>query len=148
MIKNTNRAIGIFILQIITLIGLFTGAPYQSLGVKEWIIFSAGGLLAGWAFLEMNIKSRFHFLPAAREGASLLKQGPYRWFRHPMYAGIGYMGLSIALARWDGIGLGCWLGYLGVMEVKMRIEETDLRAKFEDYDSYRKVSYRWIPGIY
>lgn len=140
--------LGIFVLQLATLWGLFVEAPYKNLGVKEWIIFCAGGFLAAWAFIEMNLKSRFHFLPATRDGAFLLKRGPYRWLRHPMYAGIGYMGSSVVLARWDWIGLSCWIAYLAVMEVKMRIEEADLRLTFADYQQYQNSTAKWIPGLY
>lgn len=148
MTQNRNTAVGIFILQIMVLSGLFLGASYRNFGVKEWTLFIFGGILAGWAFLEMNINSRFHFLPTARQGASLLRHGPYRWFRHPMYTGIGYMGFSVALARCDWIRCSCLVAYLVVMEVKMRIEEADLREKFEDYPQFQRKTSRWIPGVY
>ena len=138
----------IFTCQLMFLGVLFGRAPYGEIGIFEWVFFALGGGLACWAFISMNLQSRFHFLPRSRLGANLLRSGPYRWWRHPMYAGVGLMGLVVALERWDGWALGGIVGYVFVIEWKMRIEEADLSKKFPDYSSYILKTCRWIPKIY
>ena len=138
----------VFTCQLICLAVLFGRAPYAEIGVFGWALFSLGGSLAGWAFVVMNLQSRFHFLPRSRQGSSLLRTGPYRWWRHPMYAGVGFMGGVVALARWDGWAIGAVIGYVVVIEWKMRIEEAELSKKFPDYSGYMQKAARWIPKVY
>ena len=138
----------VFTCQLICLAVLFGRAPYGEIGVFGWALFSLGGSLAGWAFVVMNLQSRFHFLPRSRQGSTLLRTGPYRWWRHPMYAGVGLMGGIVALARWDGWALAAIMGYVVVIEWKIRIEEAELSKKFPDYVSYMQKAARWIPKVY
>src|SRR5262245_1604924 len=95
-----------------------------------------------------------HFLSAdvrvqRDRGHYVVRSGPYRYVRHPMYVGIIVLVTSMALA------LGSWLALapaaliLAVFSVRITLEERLLRAELAGYDEYtRDVRARLVPGVW
>jgi protein-S-isoprenylcysteine O-methyltransferase Ste14 len=78
----------------------------------------------------------------------LIRSGPYRRLRHPIYTGFLTMYLGLALLT------GEWLAVTGLTLVviaywrKIRLEEANLVVAFGSrYDEYRHTSWALIPGI-
>jgi protein-S-isoprenylcysteine O-methyltransferase Ste14 len=79
----------------------------------------------------------------------LVRSGPYRLLRHPIYTGI--LGIYVGTT----IIIGTWLGVIGLAIVvvaywrKIRLEETNLRAAFgSEYDAYRRQSWALVPRVF
>ena len=111
------------------------------------ILLVVGSGLAVWAWLVMGWR-RLRIMPHPASDAQLLQQGPYRWIRHPMYAGLliaaaGCVGWDADLFR--GV---LWLGLALVLVAKSKIEEELLCEKFADYPLYRAKSWRFFPGVW
>lgn len=68
------------------------------------------------------------------------QSGPYRWTRHPLYAGSSIIGAGFAIAAWHPVVAVLAAAYLGTtIPAAMRAEEAHLREKFGDaYDSYAR----------
>ena len=66
------------------------------------------------------------------------RSGPYRWLRHPLYAGSALIGIGLAVASRSPIVAMVIAAYLGLTLVAaLRSEEAHLREKFGDaYDAY------------
>ncbi|MCZ7582783.1 MAG: hypothetical protein M5R36_05295 [Deltaproteobacteria bacterium] len=65
-------------------------------------------------------------------GQKIVREGPYRWFRHPIYLGnAGSMaGLVIATgSRWSWSAFAV---FAGVLAWRIRIEDASLRKKFPE----------------
>jgi protein-S-isoprenylcysteine O-methyltransferase Ste14 len=80
---------------------------------------------------------------------TVITSGPYRFVRHPMYAGmIFYLFFTpLLLGSWWGLLWGCLL--LGLFAVRIQIEEGTLRRELQGYNEYAKrVRYRLIPGVW
>ena len=81
-------------------------------------------------------------------GQTVVSSGPYRYVRHPMYAGV------IPLVVGTTFLLGSWYGLLGlilVVGIAFRAvrEERVLRQELPGYDTYMaRVKYRLIPHIW
>jgi protein-S-isoprenylcysteine O-methyltransferase Ste14 len=82
-------------------------------------------------------------------GQNVVTAGPYRYVRHPLYAGaiLFFLGTPLLLGSWYGLAMTpiliVWLA------VRVVIEERTLREELEGYDEYMaKVRYRLIPGIW
>ncbi len=80
----------------------------------------------------------------------LVTSGPYRWIRHPSYAGFLVLVLGVALGYSSLIGLVSIpvLLFPG-LAYRMSVEEKLLGEQFgEEYSSYKAKTKRLIPGIW
>ena len=106
------------------------------------VLLLTGTLLALWSALTLG--RNFSLLPQAR---TLVTSGPYRFVRHPMYAG----GLLIALGevwlRLSPLVVGLNLVFLAAQLLRLRYEEDLLARTFPEYTAYRKRTSALIPGI-
>jgi protein-S-isoprenylcysteine O-methyltransferase Ste14 len=80
----------------------------------------------------------------------LVREGPYRFVRHPGYAGFVLMALGLAL------GFSSLGGLLAIpalllpgLAYRMRVEEQLLTEQFGDeYGAYARATARLIPGLW
>jgi protein-S-isoprenylcysteine O-methyltransferase Ste14 len=92
---------------------------------------------------------RFSGLVAIQEGHQLLTTGIYRWLRNP-----SYLGLLLGLAGWDlvfrsALGLLLTLPIVAVILARIHSEEALLLSEFgEEYEAYRRRTWRLLPWIY
>jgi protein-S-isoprenylcysteine O-methyltransferase Ste14 len=106
----------------------------------------AGVALGLWA-ISANRPGNFNIRPIPREGAALVRHGPYRFIRHPMYSAVLLCGLAAARcagARLDWLAL---IGLAAVLFVKARREEQSLIRVHRDYLDYMRRSRRFIPWV-
>jgi len=74
--------------------------------------------------------------------AGLLTSGAYRYFRHPIYAGILWVSLGLALVTRNPDGLLMFPALLGVLALQALMEERcDMGVRFpEPYRAYRQTT--------
>lgn len=115
----------------------------------------AAGLAVELAGLALAIWARRH-LGRNWSGAisikvdhRLIRSGPYRLVRHPIYTGLLAMYAGAALVT------GEWLGAIGLALAvfaygrKIRLEERNLDGAFgAEYEAYRRRSWALVPGVY
>jgi protein-S-isoprenylcysteine O-methyltransferase Ste14 len=84
------------------------------------------------------------------EGQRLVQDGPYRFIRHPAYAGYLLLALGEALGYSSAIGLLAILGLLlPSLLYRINVEEKLLSAHFgEAHQRYASRTRRWLPGIW
>jgi protein-S-isoprenylcysteine O-methyltransferase Ste14 len=118
--------------------------------VRYWIgvVVLASGLgFTVWArrVLGRNWSGRI----AIKQGQQLVRAGPYRWIRHPIYSGglIAVLGSAVASGTVSGfLGLALACAALGH---KVRIEERWLTREFGDqYAQYRRSSWMFLPYVF
>jgi protein-S-isoprenylcysteine O-methyltransferase Ste14 len=129
------------------LTGLSFLAPPSLLGVQSWIgliVFVAGFvvLVAGKREFERSGTNVNPFRPALK----LVRSGPYRFTRNPMYLGmtIGLVGISLMFSLEWGLILTpvLWLAYDRLVVAR---EEAYLTAKFgEPYSEFLTQTRRWL----
>jgi protein-S-isoprenylcysteine O-methyltransferase Ste14 len=112
------------------------------------VVMAAGAAVTVWA----EAVNRF-FSPVIRiqseRGHHVITTGPYRFLRHPGYAGGSFLFLG------GGLVLGSWLaGLIGLFMlppilVRTVREDRILREQLEGYAAYaEKVRYRLVPGVW
>jgi protein-S-isoprenylcysteine O-methyltransferase Ste14 len=78
----------------------------------------------------------------------LVKAGPYRWVRNPMYLGVLSVWVGEAILFHSLLLAGC--GVLIAVIVHLFVvlyEEPTLRRQFgESYETYLRMVPRWLPG--
>jgi protein-S-isoprenylcysteine O-methyltransferase Ste14 len=105
----------------------------------------AGLVIAIWArwTLGSNWSSNVTF----KEGHQLVKTGPYRFVRHPIYTG------ALVMCSAQGIQFGrlhFWLGWLIVfigLWIKLKQEESVMLRHFPEYADYRKQVKAIVPFV-
>ncbi len=85
----------------------------------------------------------------AGEQRELMMGGPFRYLRHPRYAGLIISRIAFALSFASIIG---WLlvpGWIFIIHRRIILEEPHLKKLFgKDYEAYAQRTARMLPGIY
>jgi protein-S-isoprenylcysteine O-methyltransferase Ste14 len=78
----------------------------------------------------------------------LIRRGPYRYVRHPIYSGalLALFGTMVAVGEWRTL-LGFALFVLS-FAIKARLEESYLSTVFPDYAAYRRETAALIPFLF
>ena len=104
--------------------------------VRVWAVWSLG------RYFQRDV--------IVQEGHVVYRGGPYRWIRHPAYAGnlISYFGLGLALGGWVGAFTLLAIAFVGHVP-RMRVEEAALSEALGDsYRDYAATTARLIPGVW
>jgi len=109
---------------------------------REWVywlsaaIVAAGLAFACWA--RAILGANWSAVVVLKHGHELIRSGPYRYVRHPIYTGllVALFGTALETGAWRGI-IGFALIAIAVA-YKYRAEEAFMMQKFgEDYVRYR-----------
>ena len=111
------------------------------------VIEVAAVALGVWALLTVRLQN-VQVLPDPQPGAQLVRHGPYRWIRHPMYAALLLGTLALVLAQPSPWRWLLWLILLANLLIKLRYEEGLLAQHFAGYAAYQAESKRLIPYVY
>ncbi len=112
-----------------------------------WLVLVSGLALGLWA-LSCNRPGNFNIRPTPRAGGQLVRSGPYRWIRHPMYSAVLLVALACAWASAVPVGgLGLVL-LAAVLAVKASLEERWMLTQHADYADYQGRTRRFVPGLY
>lgn len=85
---------------------------------------------------------------ALKDEHTLIRTGPYRFVRHPIYSGVllAMFGTALAIGEWRA-ALAFALLFLAFFR-RVGAEEKRMSAIFPEYDQYRRDTKALIPGIY
>lgn len=124
------------------------GYPFVPISAAtEWIgaaVTVAGLLFAVWA--RRKLGGNWSAMVTLKEGHELIRSGPYRRIRHPIYSGIllAFLGTAIAIGRIVGlIALAIvWASFW----MKARREESFLAQEFgAQFEAHRKRTGMFLP---
>lgn len=141
-------------LAAVVVAGLDVGRFHWSDGVPLWLqvagvaALGLGFALSLWAMTVNRFFSSVIRLQDDRDH-QVITGGPYRWVRHPGYAGVFFAmpGLALALSSW--LCLVPMLVFVALVLRRLVREDRFLHAKLEGYADYaRDVRFKLIPGIW
>lgn len=113
------------------------------------------GLVLTWGGLAFSVWARLYLgsnwsaSVQIKQGHELVRSGPYRFVRHPIYTGMlsAFLGCALAMDQWRGV-----LAFVIVLAgfiYKLRLEERWMLETFGDaYRDYRQHSRALIPFLY
>jgi protein-S-isoprenylcysteine O-methyltransferase Ste14 len=110
------------------------------------VLALAGGLLLAAGIQRLG--NRLTPLPYPKGDGPLLREGPYRLVRHPIYSGGLFLALGWSLCRHGSLTLGYTLLLLVFLDLKARKEERWLVERFPEYETYRAKVKKLIPFLY
>ena len=118
------------------------------LNILGFILIAVGYALAVWALVENRFFSSVVRIQTER-GHVVCDSGPYRFIRHPGYAGniLPLLGIVLALSSvWTLIPAAV---ALIIAVVRTILEDRTLLEELPGYQDYaQRVRYRLIPGMY
>ena len=108
----------------------------------------AGIAIRQWAVVILGrfftIEVRIH------PGQTVVERGPYRWVRHPAYAGmiVTFVGIGLALGNWLALAVAAVVPTAGLV-LRIRVEERALLDGLgEPYRRFAAGRPRLFPGVW
>ena len=129
---------------------LFGSSAQFSIGLKIFavVILLMGFVIGSYALIANRFFSGMVWIQTER-GHQVVDTGPYRWVRHPGYAGslLTYPVIPLLLDSWWAF-IPVFFTIV-VIVIRTRLEDQTLQEKLEGYREYaQRVRYRLIPGIW
>lgn len=118
----------------------------QELAITAILVTVAGMAFAVWA--RVYLGSNWSSVPTIKEKHQLIRSGPYRLVRHPIYTGIllAIMGTFLANGKVRG-ALSIVLLWIG-WQAKIRMEEQFMVRTFgAEYEDYRRTTGALFPRL-
>lgn len=152
--SRASRAVHVFLANVAL---IFELAPIRGLGrlvpvspftMTAGLAVEASGLfLAIWA--RRHLGRNWSGEITIKVEHELIRSGPYRLLRHPIYTGLLMMYVGAALVTGEGLAvLGVAMAVFAYWR-KIRLEETTLGLAFGTaYDAYRRVTWALVPGLF
>ena len=141
---------GILVLLVAGLDELLDWSPSFSLPVKiiALVLIVGGYTLSSYALIENRFFSGMVRLQTDR-GQQVVSSGPYRWIRHPGYAGALLVYLGTPLFLDSTLAYLPTLFIIGLCIIRTAMEDRFLQEELEGYGDYAKqVRFRLFPGIW
>ena len=117
-----------------------SGAPHPA----GLVLAGCGGVIGAWA-LSANRPGNFNVRPDPKQDGVLVRHGPYRHVRHPMYLAVLLFGTGVTLGFADAWRWGVLALLAIVLHFKARVEERALLALHPDYADYLQRTPALIP---
>lgn len=109
----------------------------------------AGGLAFRW--WSIRVLAQFFTVDVSiRDDHRIVRDGPYRWLRHPSYTGAlaTFYGFAVAFGNWASL-LVVVVPVTAVFLRRIRVEEQALSEAFPvDYPQYAATTRRLLPFIW
>lgn len=110
-----------------------------------WLLQALGACFALIAILALGRRSLTP-LPTPREDSALKTDGPYRFVRHPIYAGVLLWALGYAVAAPGALRFLALAALCVFFTAKAGYEERLLLRRFSGYADYARHTPRFVPG--
>lgn len=145
----TGAALGLVVLVLAP--GLAPAAAIRPTGVAFAIgiaTYLAGFAMRRWS--EMTLGRYFTFTVMTSADQPVITSGPYRFVRHPGYAGVLLVVLGSGLVTGNWIGLAAWtLLVMAPLLYRIHVEEDALQTALGDrYRTYASGHKRLIPLVW
>ena len=111
------------------------------------LVQAASGGLAVWA--RRHLGRNWSGAITVAVDHRLVRSGPYRVVRHPIYSAMlgMFAGTAIVSGEWHALAAVVLIAIAYAR--KIRLEEASLRSAFgAEYDEYRRASWALVPGVF
>jgi protein-S-isoprenylcysteine O-methyltransferase Ste14 len=129
---------------------LLSWSPAFSLAVKiiALALILGGFALSSYALIENRFFSGMVRIQADRS-QQVVSSGPYRWMRHPGYAGSLLVYLAIPFFLDTSWALLPAVFFAVIVVIRTHLEDKTLQEELDGYRDYaRRVRYRLLPGVW
>ena len=121
--------------------------PPGNLPPAAGVLLVAAGLgFAVWA--RIHLGRNWSAEVGVKQDHALIRSGPYRHLRHPIYSGmlLAFLGMALTFGEWRGLVALALV--LASFVRKSRMEESFMRETFPEYAEYQRDTRALIPFVY
>ena len=151
--RNFNTAATVVSLTLGLVLNWVKVLPFGIPGASTILWIAIGLMLLGLILRHWSIISLGRFFRTTIElekGQKVIDKGPYRYIRHPSYAGIilFFIGYGLVSKDWLSLGVAVCLPTTSLI-YRIQIEEKALTEGMgPDYVAYQKRTKKLLPGIW
>ena len=147
ILTSTFVNVGVFILLCDHHVGTLRWHP-QFVAILGLILTASGVVLRYWAIGTLG--RYFTSAVMVQPGQTVVSRGPFRYIRHPGYAGALLFGAGAALTCANPLAAGFFLFcHGGVFRYRVTLEERLMLANFgPTYAEYRARTWHFFPFVY
>ena len=105
-------------------------------------------VVCGMSWAVWSLRSLGRNVSVLAQARDVVDQGPYRWVRHPLYAGeiVSSLGVAIAVNSYEAVVL--WAVLCGLQVYRAVREEQVLLQVLPAYRDYRSRTAALLPGVF
>ena len=136
------------LMELLPMRGLGRFVPVSFLVMTAGLIVEGIGLfLAVWA--RRHLGRNWSGKVTIKVGHQLIRSGPYKRLRHPIYTGLLAMYAGLALVTGERLAIIGFAMAAFAYWRKISLEEAALNAAFGGaYDAYRRDTWALLPGLF
>ena len=145
-ITRSVKSLILILIQFICIIYIGLSGRLLPENIILRVVMAIAGVIAVWAILIMNKK--FNVAPDVLMNAKLIRIGPYRFIRHPMYLSVFMITLCWLIDYFTYVRMSAAIILFVIMIFKIKYEEELLKKAFLEYEEYQSQTKKIIPYIY
>lgn len=138
-------SIGAYLAIVVCAVALLLTGSVFGAGPLSVSVQVGAALLMIWARVAFGLRS-FHLAANPTKG-KLVRSGPYRYLRHPIYAAIFYFVWAGIGAHFSGRNVLIGGVLSGMLALRMYCEEIFLRRAYAEYGEYERHTARVLPFV-
>ena len=151
--RNFNTIATIVTLTLAPPLSLIMALRFGSFGVSVmfWIgtiVMALGFILRHWSIIVLG--KYFRTTIELEKGQKVIQKGPYKYVRHPSYAGIilFFIGYGLLSENWLSLAVAVCLPTISLV-YRIQIEEIALAEGLgAEYTAYQRKTKKLVPGIW
>ena len=145
--KISAKSIILVLVQFLSIYWIFHLTPSSRFNSFSTSLVLLGVFISLWGIFVMR-KSTLRITPEVAKSARLIKNGPYKFIRHPMYTGLIIACFGALIAEITFIKIVFYTILLTDLVIKLKYEEGILEKHFSEYKEYREKTFKLLPFIY
>ena len=122
-------------------------ATFEGAWILSALLFHLALILLLWIMMHNRI-GNYNIIPEIKEGASLIKTGPYRFVRHPMYSAVILIAVAVFIYWYHPYKIALLLGLVLTLFTKAAKEEKLWSEKMIGYRKYKKITGMFFPFLF
>ena len=137
-----------FPLLIVIAAAVVLGATGNLFAASPLVVAAQAGAVGLSVWARRSFQKGAFRISAAPGSTSIIRDGPYRFVRHPMYAAALLFVWAAVVSHWSVWTLAIGIVVAAVVVTRVVVEERLLRSRYPEYDDYARSTKALVPYVF